>query len=234
MGFIKLDRKTLEWEWFTDITTCHLWIYILLNANHEKKMWHGIEVDEGSFITSEQKMSNETGLSRQQIRSSLAKLISTNEITKKSTNKYTTISVIKWAIYQYSKEKSNQQPNQQATHQITTTKKYKEYKEIKNKYIERKSNEFIAALTGYEEMRKKIKKPLTDRAEVQMLNKLDGLSQDEQEQIQILDQATQYCWLSVYALKEKDKVDKLPVYDTSGNKPISQEEEQELLKLMKG
>ena len=147
MSYIKLDRKLLNWEWFTDINTAHLWIYILLKANHKEKEWRGIKIKEGTFITSSLKMSAETGLTRQQIRTSLYKLISTNEITKISTNEYTQISVNKWADYQYISEKltneATTETTSQSTSEITTTKEYKEDKEFIKKEIN-KERKFIA------------------------------------------------------------------------------------------
>lgn len=61
--------------------------------------------------------------------------------------------------------------------------------------------DLLAALRGFEEMRTKIKKPMTDRARSTLLTELRKLSGDRDEQIAILDQSTANCWQSVYALK---------------------------------
>ncbi len=130
MSYIKLNRKILEWEWFTDITTTHLWLYILLKANHKAKTWQGVSVPAGSFITSEAKISADTGLTREQVRYSMKKLISSGEITKCATKTYTHIFVNKWALYQgpseiVTKDVTNEATNSitiEATNSITTTK----------------------------------------------------------------------------------------------------------------
>lgn len=204
MSYIKLDRKILDWEWFKDTNTLHLWLYILLKANHKEKMWHGIKIEPGNFITSEFTMSAETGLSRQQVRSSLKKLIATNEITKCSTKTYTQITVMKWAEYQGNGEKPTNNPTIKPTIKPTTTKEVKEVKEVKNKYLEEKSSAFITALEDFKRMRNAKKKPMTDRAINRLLKKLDGLG-DEQMQIKILEKSTDYCWTDVYPLKEKEE-----------------------------
>lgn len=64
-------------------------------------------------------------------------------------------------------------------------------------------NDFQQALVDFEEMRKKIKKPLTDRARAMMLTELNKLSSDEQEQIAILNQSTMNCWKGVFELQNK-------------------------------
>lgn len=133
-GWIKIHRSILNWEWWDDHNTTRLFLYCLLEANHEDKKWHGENIERGTFITSLSHLSQNTGLSTQQIRTSLERLISTNEITKKTTNKLTKITICKYDIYQ-DVQQAEQQAEQQAIQQtnnkqITTTK---EYKNIRNK-----------------------------------------------------------------------------------------------------
>lgn len=134
MGYIKLDRKTLEWEWFTDVSTSHLWVYILLKANHKPKAWRDIVVPVGSFVTSEAKMSAETGLSREQIRRALKNLLLSGQITKIATKTYTLINVIKWADYQCLAENATNittnEPTLKPTLKPPTTKNIKKKRNI--------------------------------------------------------------------------------------------------------
>lgn len=62
--------------------------------------------------------------------------------------------------------------------------------------------ELLAALRGYEGMRKKIKKPMTDEAKKRALAKLETLAQDRETQIAILHQSEDCCWAGLFALKE--------------------------------
>ena len=67
----------------------------------------------------------------------------------------------------------------------------------------RETDEFMEALKAFKEMRKKIKKPLTERAEKMLMTELNNLSSDPHIQAKILDQSTFYSWQGVYALKNK-------------------------------
>ena len=67
----------------------------------------------------------------------------------------------------------------------------------------RETDEFTEALKAFKEMRKKIKKPLTERAEEMLMTELNNLSSDPHIQAKILDQSTFYSWQGVYALKNK-------------------------------
>lgn len=58
-----------------------------------------------------------------------------------------------------------------------------------------------AAIKSFLAMRKKQKKPMTDNALKRMLSKLKKLSSDPQEQVKILNQSEDACWLDIYPLK---------------------------------
>jgi hypothetical protein len=58
---------------------------------------------------------------------------------------------------------------------------------------------------GFCEMRKKIKKPLTDRAAKMILNELERLAPgDDTTKALILDQSVKHCWQDVYKLKSAE------------------------------
>jgi hypothetical protein len=144
-GWIKLHRSILDWEWYSDVNTSRLFTHLLLKANYKPKNWKGIPVAIGQTITSRDTLSRETGLSIQQIRTSLSKLKSTSDITIKSTSKYTSVTITAYSLYQSmddletikitSDTTNDQQTNNK---QITTTKEVKNIrmKEIDNKYLE--------------------------------------------------------------------------------------------------
>lgn len=62
--------------------------------------------------------------------------------------------------------------------------------------------EMLAALQGFEEMRNKIKKPMTDQAKKRLVTELVKLSGDRDTQISILHQSEDRCWAGVFALKD--------------------------------
>lgn len=158
MSWIKIHNKLLDWEWASCPETMALWIHILLRANYEDKRWQGITIPRGSFVTSVDNLASKTGLSAQQVRTSLKRLISTNEITSKSTNRFTIITVCKYDSYQLNEESINKQNNEpnnnQATNeqqtdnkQITTTADIKitRHKESISSDIDKKVSELESA-----------------------------------------------------------------------------------------
>ena len=83
-GFIKLYRKMLEWGWYDDGPTKDVFIHLLLIASYEDKFYRGILLERGQVVTTVKEMEVKLGLTTRQIRTALSKLISTNEVTKKS------------------------------------------------------------------------------------------------------------------------------------------------------
>lgn len=61
--------------------------------------------------------------------------------------------------------------------------------------------DLLSALRGFEEMRNKIKKPMTDQAKKRLLTELAKLSGNRDTQIAILHQSEDRCWAGVFALK---------------------------------
>jgi len=128
-GWVKLHRGILEWEWYDDINTSRLFLHLLIIANHKDKNWRGILIKKGQKLTSQIKLADETGLTRQQVRTSLEKLKSTNDITITTSSQSTVVSVVNWDKYQ-------DQPTKQPTdnQRVTTNKNEKNEKKKETSY----------------------------------------------------------------------------------------------------
>lgn len=129
-GFAIFHRQILDWEWYTTPGMLQLMFHLVIKANHKDGRWQGMEIKRGQLVTGRKKLSQETGLSEQTIRTCLKRLKSTNEITTTSTSKFTIITVCKYNEYQEVRTDSNQQTNQQLTNnqpatnqQLTTNNK---------------------------------------------------------------------------------------------------------------
>ena len=110
--FIKIDRKLMEWEWYKNINTCRLFVHMLLKANWKETKYQGNVIPRGSFVSSIGKLSVETALTSDEVRTALKHLISTKEITKQSFSKYTVFTVNNYSQYQSSpKQKAKQFPS---------------------------------------------------------------------------------------------------------------------------
>lgn len=99
-GFVKIYRQIIKWGWYRDIPVKVLFLHCLFMANYQEAKWYGVTVGRGSFITSIDELSQQTGLTVQNTRTALKKLISTGEIAKKSTNKCTVITVVNYDKFQ--------------------------------------------------------------------------------------------------------------------------------------
>lgn len=136
-GWIKIHRKLLDWEWYSDINCSVLFLHCLLLANFEDKKWRGSDVKRGSFISSLSNLSQSSGLTIQQVRTALSKLNSTSEITSKGHAEYTVFTVVKYNEYQDINTDNNKRSTrkQQGSNKLsTTTKEEEESKEDKNIY----------------------------------------------------------------------------------------------------
>lgn len=123
-GWITLHRKILDWEWYDDTNVVRLFIHCLLKSNHKTKSWRGNTIERGQFITSQQHLSDELGLSVRQIRTALDKLKSTGEVTVKITNKFSIISIPNYDQYQGNDKQAVNEKSvkrQSNDSQVTTT-----------------------------------------------------------------------------------------------------------------
>lgn len=146
-GWIKIHRQLLEWEWYDDLNTFRLFIHLLLKANHKAKKYRGMELKAGSILTGRDLLSFETGLSVMQVRTSLTKLKTTNEITIKTNSQGTIIQLVNFTKYQIvTNDLTKEQPT--SNQRVTTNKNVKN---VKNDIKERKA-EFKKLLAKYKEI----------------------------------------------------------------------------------
>lgn len=104
-GYIKIFRQIKDWAHFQEPSVLLMWIWLLVSVNFKDGYFHGKLVKKGEIITSFRKISEETGLSVNTIRSCLDKLKMSGEITqKKSENsqisQYTHIVINQFVKYQ--------------------------------------------------------------------------------------------------------------------------------------
>jgi hypothetical protein len=121
-GYIALHRKTIESNVFQDDGLFKLWCYCLMRATHkERDFLHGgvlIRLRPGQFVTGRKVLTEELNSTEQKVRTRLALLEKMGNLTIKSTNKYSIITVVNWGYYQTERNKiTNKQPtnNQQIT-----------------------------------------------------------------------------------------------------------------------
>ncbi|MDD5792271.1 MAG: hypothetical protein PUD22_06795 [Erysipelotrichaceae bacterium] len=212
-SYVKIYRSLTEWRLFHNKNALTLFITILLKANWKEKKWDGMVIESGEMVTSIKHLCELTNLTESKVRLLLKKMDG-EEITIKTTNRFTLIKLNKWAYYQGDSFENDNQNHKQMTIKThskrkrnTTTKEREEGEER----IERQNlialDDFDRALLDFEEMRKKIRKPLTDSAKKMILKKLESMTTDRVEQIEILNQSTMNCWQGLFPLNKNGDVD---------------------------
>lgn len=98
--YIKISRKILEWEWYTDTNTKVLFLHILLRANWKPGRFQGVEVPRGSFVASQQNLALETGLTVKNVRTALKHLENTGEVAVNRHPKFSVITIKNYDKYQ--------------------------------------------------------------------------------------------------------------------------------------
>lgn len=99
-GFIKLHRKLVAWGWYQDYVVKDVFLHLLLTANFKRTEWQGQTLEEGQVVIGYQKLADELGFGVRRVRTAIDKLKSTHEVTTKSTNKFTIITIVNWREYQ--------------------------------------------------------------------------------------------------------------------------------------
>lgn len=126
--YIRLSRKILSWEWYTDTNTKVLFLHMLLKANWKDGRFQGMEVPRGSFVSSIRNLAEETRLTERQVRTCLKHLETTGEVTHKGHSKYSVFTVKNYDRYQtIDTQKDNQVTGNRQTSdkQVTTIEKGK-------------------------------------------------------------------------------------------------------------
>lgn len=132
-GYIKLDRKLLNWGWFKNGDMLKLWVYLLLTAQHQDTLVNGILLKRGQVLFGRKQASKDTGISEQSVRTCITRLKSTNEITTISTNKYTIITILKYDEYQNNNKKpTTKTTNKLTNNQPTTNQQLTTYNNVNN------------------------------------------------------------------------------------------------------
>lgn len=106
-GWVKLHRKITQWEWYKNNNTKAVMLHFILTANIKPVKYMGMTVPRGSLILKvesrkypETSLCAQLGMTQREVRTAMNHLILTEEITKKSTNKFTVITVNKYCLYQ--------------------------------------------------------------------------------------------------------------------------------------
>ena len=210
-GYIKLWRKITSWEWYKDTNTFCLFIHLLLTANYKTSRFMGYEIARGSLVCGRKSLSEDTGISQRSIRTSLKNLKSTSEVTIKVTSKFSIVTLCNYEKYQDQFSDGDQQSDQQSDQhstsirpafdqQVTTSKECK--KERRKEIRDFTPPEHLAEIwPHFEEMRNKKRKPMTNRARMNIVLDLMRIDPTKELHTKILDQSITNSYQGVFPLK---------------------------------
>jgi len=230
-GYVKIWRKSIDGGWLSNPKLWTFWCYCLLRANHRPcKVVLGfteIELEPGQFIFGRKQASKDIGLSERTVRTCLHTLKTTSNVTIKTTNRYSIISIINWNSYQddekitTSKATSKETNKRPADDQQTTTDKH--VKNVKNE--KKKDREGISGGNGipewipketweaFKEFRIRKKAPLTELAIKKTISELEKLKAEGHEPREVLEQSVYRGWTGVFPIKGNNE--KIPGFDWS-------------------
>lgn len=138
-GWIKLHRRIVEHPRFTRHGWINVWLYLLCNATHKpiEKMFAGkiIILQPGQLITGRKKISENTRLTEDVVRSILSEMKTDQQITQQTSNVSSLITITNWIEYQENPQQIPQPfPNESPTNpQPFPT--VQEYKNIRMKEV---------------------------------------------------------------------------------------------------
>lgn len=142
IGWIKLHRSLLDWQWYSDHNATRLLIHLLVSVNYEEKKWKGIIIKKGQLVTSWESLSLKTGLSVSELRTAIKKLETSHEISRKLTAKSQIITLVKWDELQQIENDVDRKltaKSQGVSRELATTKETKNLKKKEvNKLLDTK------------------------------------------------------------------------------------------------
>lgn len=141
MSWVKTYRSLVDWEWFKSDNMVRLFLYLILSANYTEKKYMGVTIGVGELVTSLKDLNEATGISLRSLRTCINRLKSTHEVTTKTTNKFTIITICNYEFYQSGIIENDMQNDKQSDKQTTNKRQtndtllYKEERKNKKKGI---------------------------------------------------------------------------------------------------
>ena len=103
-GWIKLHRKLLDSPIFTNSKAIHIWIYLLLKANHKQNtIFIGrkkVEIKKGEFVFGYKQAGKDLGLPKSTIHYWISQFEEEKMVESESNNRFTLIKIKNWSDYQ--------------------------------------------------------------------------------------------------------------------------------------
>ena len=109
-GFIKIHRQIVEWGWYKDPNTKALFLHLLLVATFKDAEYMGHKLKPGDAVVGRKALAKTLGMTENQVRTAMDHLRQTGEITTKSTNRFTIVTIANWELYQLEDGQTTNRP----------------------------------------------------------------------------------------------------------------------------
>ncbi len=133
-GYIKLWRKIIDGGWLKNHKLWVFWSWCLVKASHKEcdlvVGCQQVHLMPGDFVFGLNKASEELDMSVRSIRTIIDFLRNSQNMTIKTTNKYSVISITNWGIYQSEEIQNDNQNDKRPTNDRQQTRMYKNEKNI--------------------------------------------------------------------------------------------------------
>lgn len=108
-GYVKFDRKILEWGWYTDPNTFRLFFHLVMCANFADSEFLGVKIKRGQIACSYSELAGTLKLSEKNIRTALDHLKETGQVAVERHPKFSLITVLNYNRYQSGGTQSGRQ-----------------------------------------------------------------------------------------------------------------------------
>ena len=113
IGYVKLSRRLLSNPIFKKPAYLSVWLYLLLNAQHEESsfIWNNKKqiLGVGQLLTGIKSYSKKTGIAQSSVYRILKYLENEKQIEQQKTTKFTVITVLNWGKYQGCEKQNGKQ-----------------------------------------------------------------------------------------------------------------------------
>lgn len=151
-GYIKLYRKVQDKGWYKDSHYVHLWVHLLMKANHKgAEFMHGgkiITLKSGQFVTGRKALSAETGIQESKIERILKLFEECGQIEQQTNSHNRVVTILSWSEYQESEQHVNNRRTTREQHVNTN----KNDKNDKNDNKEKRETDFLNEVKTYTDL----------------------------------------------------------------------------------
>lgn len=130
-GYIKLYRRMMKWDWYTDTPTKCVFLHLLFLACYEPCYFKGVHLEPGQAVSSIRQIATDTGLTVKQVRTAINHLKETQEVAQSPYGKFSVFTVNNYNDYQCTGTDEGKQRAQEG-HSEGTLPNIKKNKEVKN------------------------------------------------------------------------------------------------------